>query len=210
MEFTPVVYEHAAKFIGRTPWEVSRSADLLVEAHAAAYAVYRHTPVVAGIDVYNVEAEAYGAVVGASQGNEVPSVTGQLCRNAADVCRLCVARRGKQRPLSDGHGSGGTVEGRMPGSGSTGSSERTIFHRLRAGGFSGDSDGGANVPGYSRRGVAPSCGGSGRGVPHICLPRVSRHVLRFRGFSAHHCRGFVHERGSSGISRNDGGRPSIS
>jgi uroporphyrinogen decarboxylase len=88
MEFTPVVYEHAAKFIGRRPWDVSRSADLLVEAHAAAYAVYRHTPVVAGIDVYNVEAEAYGAVVGASQGNEVPSVTGQLCQHAADLCGL--------------------------------------------------------------------------------------------------------------------------
>ena len=91
MEFTPVVYEHAAKFIGRTPWEVSRSADLLVEAHAAAYAVYRHAPVVAGIDVYNVEAEAYGAVVGASRENEVPSVVGQLCQGAADLCRLDVA-----------------------------------------------------------------------------------------------------------------------
>ena len=31
--FTPVVYEHAARFVGRTPWEVSRDADLLfVEA----------------------------------------------------------------------------------------------------------------------------------------------------------------------------------
>jgi uroporphyrinogen-III decarboxylase len=88
MEFTPVVYEHAAKFIGRRPWEVSRSADLLVEAHAAAYAVYRHAPVVAGIDVYNVEAEAYGAVVGASRENEVPSVVGHLCQGAADLCRL--------------------------------------------------------------------------------------------------------------------------
>lgn len=88
MEFAPVVYEHAAKFIGRRPWEVSRSADLLVEAHAAAYAVYRHAPVVAGIDVYNVEAEAYGAVVGASRENEVPSVMGQLCQGAADLCRL--------------------------------------------------------------------------------------------------------------------------
>jgi uroporphyrinogen decarboxylase len=88
MEFTPVVYEHAAKFIDRRPWEVSRSADLLVEAHAAAYAVYRHAPVVAGIDVYNVEAEAYGAVVGASRENEVPSVMGQLCQGAADLCRL--------------------------------------------------------------------------------------------------------------------------
>jgi uroporphyrinogen-III decarboxylase len=97
MEFTPVVYEHAAKFIGRRPWEVSRSADLLVEAHAAAYAAYRHAPVVAGIDVYNVEAEAYGAVVGASRGNEVPSVMGQLCQGAADICKLV-------RP--DGAGSG--------------------------------------------------------------------------------------------------------
>jgi uroporphyrinogen decarboxylase len=88
MEFTPVVYEHAAKFIGRSPWEVSRSADLLVQAHAAAYTVYRHAPVVAGIDVYNVEAEAYGAVVGASRENEVPSITGQLCQGAADLCRL--------------------------------------------------------------------------------------------------------------------------
>src|SRR5512140_2973163 len=88
MEFPPVVYEHAAMFIGRRPWEVSRSADLLVEAHAAAYAAYRHTPVVAGIDVYNVEAEAYGAEVGVPLGNEVPSVTGQLCQHAEDICRL--------------------------------------------------------------------------------------------------------------------------
>jgi uroporphyrinogen decarboxylase len=88
MEFTPVVYEHAAKFIGRRPWEVSRSADLLVQAHAAAYAVYRHAPVVAGIDVYNVEAEAYGATVGASRENEVPSVMGELCKGAADICGL--------------------------------------------------------------------------------------------------------------------------
>ena len=85
MEFAPVVYEHAAKFIGRTPWEVSRNVDLLVEAHAAAYDVYRHAPVVAGIDVYNVEAEAYGAVVGASREYEVPSIVGQLCKGARQI-----------------------------------------------------------------------------------------------------------------------------
>jgi hypothetical protein len=89
MEFTPVVYEHAAKFIGRRPWEVSRSADLLVEAHAAAYGVYRHAPIVAGIDVYNVEAEAYGAVVGASRENEVPRY-GQPAR-ARQISAGCVA-----------------------------------------------------------------------------------------------------------------------
>lgn len=98
MEFTPVVYEHAAKFIGRRPWEVSRSADLLVEAHAAAYAAYRHAPVVAGIDVYNIEAEAYGAVIGDSGGNEVPSVMGLLCQHAVDLQALTVpdaARSGR-------------------------------------------------------------------------------------------------------------------
>ena len=34
------------------------------------------------------EAEAYGAVVGTPQGNEVPSVMGQLRRHAADLCQL--------------------------------------------------------------------------------------------------------------------------
>jgi uroporphyrinogen decarboxylase len=88
VEFAPVVYEHAARFINKSPWEVSRSPDLLVDAHTAAYSVYRHTPVVAGIDVYNIEAEAYGAVVGSARENEVPSILGQLCRNAADICSL--------------------------------------------------------------------------------------------------------------------------
>jgi uroporphyrinogen-III decarboxylase len=88
VEFAPVVYEHAARFINKTPYEVSRSAELLAEAHAAAFAVYRHTPVVAGIDVYNIEAEAYGAVVGPARENEVPSIMGQLCRNADDICKL--------------------------------------------------------------------------------------------------------------------------
>ena len=88
MEFTPVVYEHAAKLIGRSPLDVSRSAELLVEGHAAAYALYHHTPVVAGIDVYNVEAEAYGAAVGASRDDEVPSVLEPLCQRAAELCEL--------------------------------------------------------------------------------------------------------------------------
>jgi len=35
--FTPVVYEHAARFVGRTPWEVSRDAELLFEGHRGQY-----------------------------------------------------------------------------------------------------------------------------------------------------------------------------
>ena len=27
--FTPVIYEHAARFVGRSPWDVSRDPELL-------------------------------------------------------------------------------------------------------------------------------------------------------------------------------------
>ncbi len=88
MYFTPAVYEHAAKLIGRTPWEVSRNADLLTEAHDAAFRLYHHTPVVVGIDVYNLEAEAYGAVVDQPSGTGIPSIRGHLCETMADICAL--------------------------------------------------------------------------------------------------------------------------
>jgi hypothetical protein len=61
MEVSPSVFEHAARFIGRTPWEVSRDGDLIYQAHARAYEYYRHAPIMAGIDIYNLEPEAYGA-----------------------------------------------------------------------------------------------------------------------------------------------------
>jgi len=98
MEFAPVVYEHAAQFIGKRPWEVSRDSGLLVEAHAAAYAAYHHTPLVVGIDVYNVEPEAYGAVVGEPHRNEVPSLVGPLCQSTAEILQLVLpdaAHRGR-------------------------------------------------------------------------------------------------------------------
>jgi uroporphyrinogen decarboxylase len=74
MDFQPAVYEHAASFVGRSPWEVSRDADLLYEAHAAAYEKYRHAPVTVGIDIYNVEAEAYGSVVSEPAACGVPAI----------------------------------------------------------------------------------------------------------------------------------------
>lgn len=72
--FTPSVYEHAARVIGRTPWETSRDPDLLFEAHREAWQLYRHVPVVVGIDIYNLEAEAYGAVVTEPGGNGIPAI----------------------------------------------------------------------------------------------------------------------------------------
>ena len=88
MEFTPAVYEHAASFLRRTPWEVSRDGDLLTEAHSAAFAKYMHAPVVVGIDIYNVEAEAYGAVVGEPEGTLPPSIEDRLCTTMDDVLAL--------------------------------------------------------------------------------------------------------------------------
>jgi uroporphyrinogen decarboxylase len=72
--FTPVVYEHAARFVGRTPWEVSRDADLMFEGHRRAYLEYHQQVIAVGIDIYNLEAEAYGAKVNECEGDAIPGI----------------------------------------------------------------------------------------------------------------------------------------
>ena len=72
--FTPVVYEHAAQLIGRTPWECSRDPELMFQAHAAAYRCYRQQVIAVAIDIYNLEAEAYGAKVAASTPDAIPAI----------------------------------------------------------------------------------------------------------------------------------------
>ena len=72
--FTPAVYEHAARFVDRSPWEVSRDAELLYEGHRGAYLEYHHQVVAVGMDIYNLEAEAYGATVEDPGGNTVPAI----------------------------------------------------------------------------------------------------------------------------------------
>lgn len=79
--FTPVIYEHAARFVGRTPWEVSRDAELLFEAHRRAYLEYRQQVIAVGIDIYNLEAEAYGARVEACGGDAIPAIHQPLLRS---------------------------------------------------------------------------------------------------------------------------------
>jgi len=88
MDFSPSVYEHAAFLIGRTPWEVSRDAELLYQAHAEAYRRYRHSPIVVGIDIYNLEAEAYGAVIVEPHGVGIPAAGTPALESAAELCRL--------------------------------------------------------------------------------------------------------------------------
>jgi uroporphyrinogen decarboxylase len=86
--FTPAVYEHAARFVGRTPAEVSRDADLLFQAHKGAYTEYRHQPIAVGIDIYNLEAEAYGAKVEQVEGDAIPAIYQPLLTSLEDGLAL--------------------------------------------------------------------------------------------------------------------------
>lgn len=88
MDFAPSVYEHAARVIGRRPWEVSRDAGLMFRGHAESYGLYGHRPIVVGIDIYNLEAEAYGAPVRDPGGNGLPAVADHPCADLAAVLRL--------------------------------------------------------------------------------------------------------------------------
>jgi uroporphyrinogen decarboxylase len=88
MDCGVAVYEHAARLIDRRPWDVSRDGELLFQAHAEAYRRYRHSPVVVSIDIYNLEAEAYGATVAEPAGNGIPAVVKPICPSAEQMGRL--------------------------------------------------------------------------------------------------------------------------
>jgi len=88
MNFAPSIYEHCARLIDRTPWDVSRDADLLFAGQSAAYRLYGHTQLVVGVDIYNLEAEAYGAQVSHPDGAGIPAIVTPLCAQIAEVCEL--------------------------------------------------------------------------------------------------------------------------
>jgi len=60
--------------MNRTPWEVSRDPELMFEGHRRAYLEYRQQVIVVGIDIYNLEAEAYGGVVADGGGDAIPAI----------------------------------------------------------------------------------------------------------------------------------------
>jgi len=78
MELVLNIHEHAAQLIGETPWRVSRSEDLLYAALSEAYRCYGYAPVVVGIDIYNVEPEAYGARVQEPAETGVPHISSPI------------------------------------------------------------------------------------------------------------------------------------
>lgn len=86
--FSPSVYEHSAFLIGKSPWEVSKNADLLFKGHAKAYELYRHSPIVVGVDIYNLEAEAYGCSVQNPDGNGIPAITKGMIKSLNEAKKL--------------------------------------------------------------------------------------------------------------------------
>ena len=86
--FTPVIYEHAARFVEATPWQVSRDPELLFAAHRAAYLHYRQQVIAVAIDIYNLEAEAYGAKVEAPTANAIPAIHQPLLRSVDEGLEL--------------------------------------------------------------------------------------------------------------------------
>ncbi len=88
MQFCPSIYEHAARVLNMSPWEVSRRGDLIVAAHVRAYEMYRHRPIVVGIDIYNLEAEAYGATVDEPSANGIPAIHKHPFSTTAELLKL--------------------------------------------------------------------------------------------------------------------------
>lgn len=87
--FNPSIYEHAARWAGCSPWEASRDPEKMFRGHRDAWLAYRHTPIVVGIDIYNLEAEAYGARVVAPQGEDsIPAIAEPLLGALDDALSL--------------------------------------------------------------------------------------------------------------------------
>jgi uroporphyrinogen decarboxylase len=88
MLFEAVALDHAAQLVNRRPWEISQDSGLLAEAMLKAAEVYGQHSIVAGVDVYNVEAEAYGCQVREPEGNGVPSIKQPLVGHLDDIGAL--------------------------------------------------------------------------------------------------------------------------
>ena len=96
--FVPAVYEHKARLIGRTPSQVCRSLDLLLEALEREDEIYGPDALTVGLDVYNVEAEALGCGVRYFDGSpDVPAVEAPILGGPGELGRL-----GRPDPGRDG------------------------------------------------------------------------------------------------------------
>ncbi len=88
MKFEPISFEHAAKLIGALPWDVSRNSDLLTAAQQRALEVYNSDRCFVGLDIYNIEIEAYGCTIIKPDDNGVPVAGEPIVENADRLLSL--------------------------------------------------------------------------------------------------------------------------
>ena len=99
--WVPSIYEHGALLLGRSPGEVSRDAGLMADAATASYRTYRHDMVTVGIDIYNIEAEAFGCALSSGEGKSIPGVTNHplAADETLDFSRLTIPQPGPDNRL---------------------------------------------------------------------------------------------------------------
>ncbi len=90
--FVPSIYEHGANVIGHPPGDVCLSVDLMAEAALKSWEAYEHDLVTVGVDIYNIEAEAFGCPVAVGVENGIPGITGHPLeeQETLDVSALTV------------------------------------------------------------------------------------------------------------------------
>lgn len=98
--FVPSIYEHGARLLDKSPGEVSRSADLMAEAAITGFRTYEHDLVTVGIDIYNIEAEAFGCAVSLGDGKNIPGITHHpLANEEADPHTLTIPEPDEENRL---------------------------------------------------------------------------------------------------------------
>ena len=100
--FCPAIYEHKAALLGKSPSEVSQSAELTAESVFAEYETYKPDALVVGIDIYNIEAQALGCGVRVPDGIEsVPVVDQRILSDISQLDKLvmCDPQSSARMPL---------------------------------------------------------------------------------------------------------------
>ncbi len=103
--FVPSVYEHGARLIEKAPGPTSRDATLMAQAALKAYELYQHDIVTVGIDIYNIEPQAFGCEVSRGANGAIPGVKSHPLAQASrrKIDRLAI-------PQVDGSNRLGVIE----------------------------------------------------------------------------------------------------
>ncbi len=94
--FVPSIYEHGAAVIGVAPSQASMDADLMARAAVDSFLIYGHDLITVGIDIYNIEAEAFGCPVKRFSDSSIPAIEGHPLgeTETLDVSALMIPEEG--------------------------------------------------------------------------------------------------------------------